>query len=218
MHLNKTKKIVMLVFLFITITLILLKPALIFTGWILNSDDSPVKDADYVVLLLGDGSPDRAEKVIELYNDKVAPKIILPYDATNNFHKFDLQMSTGNRHYEYLKRRNIPDEDIIRLSQCRNTSTFDEALCIKKYLKLTNSDRKKVILVTNWYHSGRSKWLFNQILSDVVDIYSIPAPLLKSKYQNWWLYEYSFLAVFSEYVKWTYWRVNFLIGRRHGDH
>ncbi len=208
------KRIFIVAALLFVISILSAKHILTFAGWIITADDSAQGGGDYLVVLMGDTTSNRAQKALDLYKEGRAPKIIVAYEKESVNQNSFTTTSSGELHTRFFLDNSVPNDAIISLETCQNTSTIEEARCIGKELSLSTKQPPKIIIVTSWYHSGRAKWLFKKALGGTAEILSIPAPSLSGNYQNWWVYEKSFLDVFNEYLKWTYWRVNFILGRK----
>jgi uncharacterized SAM-binding protein YcdF (DUF218 family) len=145
---------------FSILTAVTLVVVLLWVG--LNSADNllmirqkPCK-ADVIVVLGGENKT-RAAKVIELYRQGNAPRILV---TGRNEEAHIIHGLTAN---------GVPEYAILR--EPFATSTYENAVFTIPILKQLNA--KKVLLVTSWYHSRRALRLF-QSNSETVEFVSIP--------------------------------------------
>lgn len=178
-------------------------------GYAIVADDSnSIKDGDPAVLLMGDSSGERVESAFRFLNANPGSSIIIGREesspmVTNGFipHAHDV-------HRKVLTRAGIAEERIINPG-CINTSTLDEARCAKKYLLSLEPRPAAVVVITSWHHSGRAAWIFGKVFAGTgIKAKSYVSIRPGSTPEGWWLQEFSFLNVFNEYLKWTYWLFN----------
>ncbi len=145
---------------FSTLTVVTLVVVLLWVG--LNSADRLLMvrqkpcNAD-VIVVLGGESKTRAAKVIELYRQGYAPRILV----------------TGRNEetliVHYLTANGVPEYAMLR--EPFATSTYENAVFTLPMLQRLNA--KKVLLVTSWYHSRRALKIF-QSISEKVELVSTP--------------------------------------------
>jgi uncharacterized SAM-binding protein YcdF (DUF218 family) len=146
--------------IFSTLKAVTLVVVLLWAG--LNAADSllvirqePCK-AD-VIVVLGGETKIRAAKVIELYRQGYAPRILV----------------TGRNEetliVQYLTANGVPEYAILR--EPFATSTYENAVFTIPMLQRLNA--KKVLLVTSWYHSRRALKIF-QGISETVEFIATP--------------------------------------------
>jgi uncharacterized SAM-binding protein YcdF (DUF218 family) len=129
--------------------LLLAVSALVFPRPFLTVDSGPVK-AD-VLVLLGGGSHERAERAAELFKGHAAPRIIVSGYG-------DCEI---NRHL--LEAAGVPARLIEVESKSKTTKENAEfTIRLLREQKLT-----RVILVTSWYHSRRALACFRHEAPDI---------------------------------------------------
>ena len=113
-----------------------------------------------VMVLLGGGLQDRAERAAELFKAHAAPRIIVSGDGDDEINR------------ERLLEHGVTASAIQMESKSRNTHENAELT-----LKLLREQHvKRVILVTSWYHSRRALATFRQAAPDL-KFYSCPSYL-----------------------------------------
>lgn len=110
-----------------------------------------------VIVVLGGENKTRAAKVIELYRQGYAPRILV---TGRNEEMLIVQDLTAN---------GVPEYAILQ--EPFATSTYENAVFTLPMLQRLNA--KKVLLVTSWYHSRRALNNFRKI-SETVEFVSTP--------------------------------------------
>lgn len=177
-------------------------------GLMLISDDHPAKNADAVILLMGDVA-ERTPHAADLMKEGFAPAIIFAESESGPLVDLGYEMSDAKITADYLGRLGVDISKLTRIENPVNSSTIEEATTILKHLEHLNPKPQRVILVTSWYHSSRAKWIFERVNQKRFTIESSPAYGKISRPEIWWKSERPFLAVFSEYLKWTYYLLNY---------
>ena len=166
---------------------------------VLVRDDTPLKGADYIVLLMG-AYGERTGHGGQLYQDGWGKKIIFAEAQDSDATHSGLAMRDGRATETLLKRMGVPVKDMVFLSETSNTSTFEEVRALLQYIKQIDPAASRIILVTSWYHSRRAAWITDKVNQTGMIVESAPT----KKPQAWWTHERDFLAVFNEYLKWVY--------------
>ncbi len=133
---------------------------------------------DVIIVLAGginnDGSlPDlprkRVEKGVELYKNKVAPKIIMTgkYGFWLDYTKEIPPRSEAEAMEEYAESLDVPTEDII--TEETSKDTVGNAYFTKIDI-LEKNNWKNVIVVTSEFHLPRTKFIFDIILGSEYSI------------------------------------------------
>lgn len=127
--------------------------------YILNDDDlSKLENVDCILILgaaIRGNSPspmlqDRLESGIELYNDGVAPKIIMSGDHSRE------EYDEVNVMKDYAITSGIPSEDIFM--DHAGFSTYESIYRVKEIFKADN-----IVIVTQEYHLYRSLYIANKL-------------------------------------------------------
>jgi len=100
---------------------------------------------------------------------------------------------------QVLEKCGVPKRDILILPG-EATTTFDEAAALAAFLE--DRPHVKVLVVTNDYHTRRSRWIFRGVLGDRADQISfVSAPTDYFPIDHWWQYEEGFVVIINEYIK-----------------
>ena len=150
------RKIRRAVLILVLVPTLLVALAVLFPQQMLCIDTGPVQ-AD-VLVVLGGGGGERAQRAAELYHAGEAPKIILTG-------KGDCR---ANR--DVLEHVGVP-RAVIHL-ECESNSTRENAT--KTAVLLKQMGARRVILVTSWYHSRRSFYCFRKYAPGI-KVYSRPS-------------------------------------------
>ncbi len=80
------------------------------------------------------------------------------------------------------------------------TTTYDEARALATFLRQRPDAR--VLVVTNSYHTRRSRWIMARALADLPQQATIvAAPVDEFDINRWWCYETGFVTITAEYLK-----------------
>lgn len=174
------------------------------------SVDNAKKGADSILILAGNSYP-RTSKAMELLNDGYAKNILIttPKEESIKDKYRDLfKFSDSQITKEILKRENI---EPIRIKSLKDgaTSTFDEAYDLVNYLK--TNPLKRVILVTDSFHSRRALYAFEKVfelnnIETKLEISSAQNEFFNE--QNWYKTEEGLNAYISEFFKFIIYILN----------
>lgn len=155
----------------------------------------PLERADAVAALSG-GNIDRVEYAADLMHEKYADLLILTETGEN--------VPELGRSYTTLLRTEairlgVPSTAILFTKQPAS-STYEEAIAIKQLMQENNI--KSVIVVTDAFHSFRTKLIFREVFQDS-DIETTVRPVSGQWYQSktWWLTPAGWQATINEYGK-----------------
>lgn len=133
-------------------------------------------EADALVLMAG-SRYQRLPAIVELYNEGIAPRILLTNDGTlgpwSQKHERNLYQIEWAR--EFLLERDIPAEAIEMLDFIESGSYFD-ALNTRHFVDQDDSIGS-LLVVSSDYHTRRTLWTFERVFSgtDVrIGVYPIP--------------------------------------------
>lgn len=148
-------------------------------GMLIVSDSD--KESDAIVLLSG-GDIQRWQEAGELYQDKIAPVIILT--------ETDQVVDSSNIPYSRLVENNISamgvPKDHIIITHTISTSTYDEAHSVLDFIQ--EMGYKSCIIVTDPYHTFRTRMIFKSVFrgSDItVRVHSVQGHWYRSS--SWFL-------------------------------
>jgi uncharacterized SAM-binding protein YcdF (DUF218 family) len=176
-------------------------------GNLLVRDDVGVPPAQYALLLMGDPSGIRADKALSLYRDHQTQKIAMAAPRRFGWVRRGIIDGDAEVHARYLKAQGVAPTDIVILRECDAVSTYDEAVCMRSFLK-EQAGVERVVVVTSWYHSSRAGWLFRRLLGSLtVDVAAAAGP--ESRPEDYWRNRDDTIHVAVEYMKWAYWLVSF---------
>jgi uncharacterized SAM-binding protein YcdF (DUF218 family) len=161
--------------------------------------NSASKGAD-AILVLGGNNETRVIKAVQLYKNRYSSKIYLtqpkPEQSIYKFIPSEEEIAK-----QILKHYSVPFET-IKSSKGGATSTIDEVYDFANFLK--KESLKRVIVVTDSYHTRRSQYAFRKILiSENIDTEIEFSPSYSEKYtiQNWWESEQGLLDFIPEFFK-----------------
>jgi uncharacterized SAM-binding protein YcdF (DUF218 family) len=165
--------------------------------------EDPLKHADAVVVLAGDGGVARTLEAVRLYQDGYAPRIILThqilprgYEALARFgisvpEERDIQ-------WMVLKGMRIPRAAVLQISE-RANSTDAEMRALVRFM-----DQQRVgsvILVTSKSHSTRARKILSRTSGGRITIISRPTRYDAFDPDAWWRSRRDAKEVFQEYPK-----------------
>jgi uncharacterized SAM-binding protein YcdF (DUF218 family) len=154
--------------------------------------------ADYVMILAG-GESTRAFAAAALVKAGWASKVLLAEIASTPpvsdlmippFHEINRQV---------LVKRGVPAEDVSILPGAAAT-TRDEANALAAFLD--DHPSASVLVVTDNYHTRRSRWVFARTLADRAGQVSfVSSNFEELNMDHWWKDGMGFVIVLSEYLK-----------------
>ena len=159
-------------------------------SWLARAD-LPRK-ADVIICL---SSPDRIRKAAQLFQEGLAPRIIL----------------TVAKEKTPLSGLGVPERAIILAPGPK--TTFQEALAVARILN--RSDYKTALVVSDPYHLKRVRWTFRQVFGETGVKMSFVASDFPWEGEGWWKNKKEEKIVYLEVTKigW-YWLVHGLLGMK----
>jgi uncharacterized SAM-binding protein YcdF (DUF218 family) len=188
-------------------------PALIFypMGCVLSRDNHPRQGADFVMLLMGEASlrPQAAAKAVLA---GISDQVLFVSTQSNPLVGAGLIASEDDLTLAMLKRSGLGLDHVSMISEFgRATSTYDEAVAIKKYFEAKSIAPKRLVIVTSWPHASRAGWILEKALQKMgTSVELLPVDQIPFERSNWWQSEGGLLFVFEEYVKWGRYLVKYL--------
>lgn len=195
------KKLLLLVFI-LSVGWLAREKILLQAGRVLVAEHK-LQNADAIVVLMGKVS-DRTPLAAMLWQQKRAPVIVFAHNEDDALTKIGFRTNDAEATRIYLERLNVPSDAIHVLDDVNVTSTTEEAEALVAYLIKTFPPKPRVILVTSWSHTSRALFTLEKESKGRIDFMVAPATTAENKPETWWLWEESFLEVFQEYLKWTY--------------
>lgn len=174
--------------------------------------DSNHTHADALVVLGGSSTyEERAEFAAQLFNEGLAPKVVLTDDGERGGWSQEQQRNPFfvERSATVLVGAGIPAERIETL-QRQTASTYEEAQLLREYASARGLG--SLLIVTSGYHSRRARWTLEHVFRDsgvrvmlapVLTGRQTPAPAL------WWLSRAGWRMVALEYLKLAYYHLRY---------
>ena len=176
-------------------------------GWILARSlvvRVPVSSADAIVVMSGSATfRERARHAAALYNEGLAPRIVL----TNDYLKSSWSEKEQRNPYYYersrdeLLRAGVP-EDKIAVIMVPITGTYDEVVLLRKYAD--SNHLSSLLVVTSAYHSRRVLWTFRHVFEGtgkLIGIDPVEPGVETPALATWWVHRLGWEMVPKEYAK-----------------
>ena len=158
---------------------------------------------DYVMLLNGDRET-RPFKVADLCMQGFATRVLITTTVSD-------PRSSAPKHHDVIREillRCGVAGDKITLIDSRVRTTFDEAKTLGDFLSQRPDVR--VSVVTNEYHTRRSRWVFAKVLGPKMrQVRFVSAPTDRFNANNWWKNEDGFTVYGSEFFKFGFYQVKY---------
>jgi uncharacterized SAM-binding protein YcdF (DUF218 family) len=187
-------------------------PVTAFTAARLLIVESPLLQADVIVLLSGSSSyKERALRTAQLYQQGRGQRVVL----TNDGYRGSWSNAEQQNPYYYestraeLVRLGVPREKVEVLPEIVS-STHEEALLLRNYV-----DRQRInsiLVVTSAYHSRRSLWTFQRVFAGtgtVIGLETASTGWQTPSSWKWWLSLRGWQIVPAEYLKLVYYRLRY---------
>jgi uncharacterized SAM-binding protein YcdF (DUF218 family) len=153
--------------------------------------------ADDVMLLTGNENT-RPFMAAALVRDGWAPRVLITPVAISEAVQQGVVVAPHENARQVLRYCGLESRQIVLLDG-HAQSTFDEAEALAKYL--ANVSDRRILLVTDAFHSRRAAWIFSRVLGRRVELRSVSAPFDDFTPNNWWQCRGGFIAVSSELLK-----------------
>lgn len=175
------------------------RPLLVGFATSFRVDDPAPSDA--IVLLLG-GTDHRPAKVAELYRRHLAQRVLMAGARPRPV----LSRDETAENQKVMIRAGVPQEAIQILPGIA-TSTRDEALLVRDYVRSDPSIRR-IVVVTSAFHTARARWIFRKVLRDSgVEVRTAAVDHPDFNETNWYTRDESLVVYFSEALKSVYYRL-----------
>lgn len=167
---------------------------------------TPPRKTQYV-MVLGGANDRRPFVAAALHRRGYTQQIIIPTLAPSP----DVLSGNAPPTHEVMKRvflnRGVAREDLLILDTQIRT-TFDEAEALRQFL--ASRPDAEVAIVTDDYHTRRTRWVFRRSLGDqAANVYFIAGPVEGVTADNWWKTRKGLKAYTSEYLKLGYYWCRF---------
>jgi uncharacterized SAM-binding protein YcdF (DUF218 family) len=171
----------------------------------LDVGESPQR-ADAVLLLLGDADT-RPMAAAALVKGGWARRVMLNTVAPTPQAEMGVTPPWDEINRRVLLRCGVPQQDIVVLDS-RVRTTYDEVAALADCLAA--SPRTRVLVLTEWPHTRRARWILRQVLGDRASQTTVvSAPTDEYQVDSWWQSEAGFAFVTSEYLKLGFYAVRY---------
>lgn len=149
-----------------------------------------------LIFVFGGRRPERAQKAVEIYNQGLAPKILISGGDTRG-----TDVTEAEALKKFVVEAGVPESAI--LLETESTNTFES---VEKSVRLVEEkigwgSMKAVILVTSPVKMKRAKQTIARHIPREVKIYCVPDDRTDIVRDNWWTSEAGREAVFKELEK-----------------
>ncbi len=154
--------------------------------------------ADYVMVLPG-GEDRRPFVAAAMVRSGLATAVLTAETETAPANDEGLVPAADSTMRQTLLLRGIPAEQIHVLPGHSN-STWTDAVALAKFLR--EHPQSTVAIVTDSFHTRRSRWVFQKVLrDDFRQVFFVTAPLDTVSVDSWWTTEEGLSNYISEYFK-----------------
>jgi len=184
--------------------------------------DSRVEKSDVVAFMSGGTNYERLLTAFDLYKDGYAKAIFITKslsDLSNvNLQKFGITLpTTQERSRAILVELGVPNVDIFLDKMDPGGGTKGEMTRINHFM-LNDIRKSKLIIVTSWWHTRRTRLIASQVLDKKINFIVVPAVKYgKSLPTNWWHYRYEALHVIEEIPKLFFYYINSFLSLSFAD-
>ena len=159
---------------------------LVWSGTLLIADVEPFQ-ADAIVIL-GGGGPDRAREAADLFNDGLAPRVVITREeAPDNYRELaELGIALVLPHENYLRVLNgfgVTDADIVRIEDTSSES-MDELRGVRQFA--LDRGWSRLIVVTSNYHSRRALLITDYVFDAEWQIAVVGSRYSEFRPNGWW--------------------------------
>ncbi len=164
----------------------------------------PPQASDYAMVLNGDPET-RPFAAADLYRQGIAKRILIT--SIRGKARQTAQPKPHEVVRKILTRCGVRESDIDFVDS-RCSSTFDEAKTLEVFL--SSHPGVTVSVVTNEYHTRRTRWVFRRVLgSKMKQIRMVGAMTAEFNVSNWWKHEDGFVWYLSELFKFGFYWVRY---------
>jgi len=165
--------------------------------------EDPLKHADAIAVLSGDGGVARTLEAVRLYQDGYAPKIILTHQSLPKGYealaRFGISVpEERDIQWLVLKRMRVPRAAVLQIQE-RSDSTDAEMRALGRFMD--HQGVRSIILVTSKSHSTRARKILSRASGGRFVIISRPSRYDTFDPDGWWRSRRDAKEVFQEYPK-----------------
>jgi len=174
--------------------------------WLVVEDELYPAD---VIFLFNGGNDTRPFHAGELFEQGLAPKIIIVRAEDTPTVELDLYPNSTDVATGVLRELGVPEANIEEIPVMGGvTSTREEAVALRQYIEESGIGR--VILVTSALHTRRSSWIVRKELDGAdIELAVSAAPHYGFDVSNWWQDERGLISLSNEYLKLLYYLVSY---------
>ena len=156
------------------------------------------QSVDYVMVLPGDESL-RPFVAAALVKVGLAGQVLVPKTESSPAVEDRIYPPADEVIRRVLVYRGVPQDKIVILDG-KSSDTSGDALALATFLE--SSPNVRVAVVTNDYHTRRTRWIFAVVLGDRArQVSFVSSPTESFRADNWWESEAGFVAIVGEYLK-----------------
>lgn len=176
-------------------------------GSLLVRNDTRAEHYPVAVILMGSHLVPRVQTGIDLYKAGTVDKLVFFHTKPSELEDAGLALNDGAQARTLLQSHGVQGQAAHYVLDTNVASTRDEAEATLAWLEHHAPDVKRIAVITSWYHTSRAGYTFDKafrgtdIKVDVVPAFGKADPV------RWWKEEDSFLAVFTEELKWLYYLI-----------
>jgi uncharacterized SAM-binding protein YcdF (DUF218 family) len=168
--------------------------------WIINE---PLSHADAIVIL-GGGPDTRPFEAARLYQQGLAPKILLMNPRGSQIQNIGLLPTEAELGRSILLKKGVPTNAIVIAPEIV-TNSYDESISVRNWAEANGAQR--VIIPTDIFHTRRVHWLYHKELKSTGIQAEIEAvPVNQYTVNDWWQHEDGVVAFQNEVLKYLYYR------------
>ncbi|MGH7369355.1 MAG: YdcF family protein [Candidatus Methylomirabilaceae bacterium] len=165
--------------------------------------EDPLKHADAIVVLAGDGGVARTLEAVRLYQDGYAPKIILTHQVLPKGYEALARLGISvpeerDIQWMVLKGMRVPRAAVLQIQE-RANSTDAEMSVLARFMDQQRI--RSIILVTSKSHSTRARKILRRASGAGITIISRPTRYDTFDPHAWWQSRRDAKEVLGEYAK-----------------
>jgi uncharacterized SAM-binding protein YcdF (DUF218 family) len=154
------------------------------------------------ILVLGGGLETRPFEAARLYREGLAPRVLVTDVSSGPTTLLGLKPAETDVTRRLLLKEGVPESAIETIGH-QVTSTREEALALREALAQTPS--RRVIIVTEIFHTRRTRWVFRKVLKgQPVRLQIAPVRPLRYSARDWWRHEEGLIDFETELIKLAY--------------
>ena len=176
----------------------------LFAHW-LDVGEAP-RQADCVLVMPGEETT-RPFVAAALVKAGLAERVLIPENILSPEVADDIVPPTHEISRRILLRRGVA-ENRIEILPGTTSNTFADGQALAEFIE--SSPDARVLVVTNGYHTRRTRWVLRRVLGDRMQrVTMVSAPYDNFQPEQWWRMEEGFLAVVGEYLKMAIYTVRY---------